>query len=252
MIRWKPAVNAIINAMGYVVLKRDAYASLAAGARLAQPPKDGFAPAPAADRKPDQNRLGAITAVAEHIAVRSISGDVVDCGDGAPAFLTALATALLSHGDVSRQLVLIDVAANPTNSSEDQLSLWGGGSDLLANEPRRKEASAEPPGIPRELRVTAYPRSRMTFLRRDIDYLGNANADRAIALLKFSAEPYPANRAAIKRLLPLVAIGGLVFMDLQQNDKRGVDFARQLFFEAGLKISILHTANDVHVVQRNA
>ena len=249
MIRWKPAVNAIINAMGYVVVKRDTYASLAAGARQAQT-KDVLAPA-AVQRKPGEDRLEAIFSFAQDIAARSIQGSVVDCGDGTPAFLAAAAAALLSCGDTSRQMVLIDVAANPTNRSEGQLWLWGGGSDLLANEPTREKPSAEGPEIPRELRATSYPSSRMVFFRKDIDYFGKADAARAIALLRFTAESYPANRTAIKRFLPLVAVGGVIFVDLQQSDKQGADFVRHLLSETRLKTSVLHTANDIHLLRRD-
>src|ERR1700683_32939 len=59
-------------------------------------------------------------------------GDVVNCGDGAPFNLALIATAFMTIGDISRNLIDFDVSGDPSHRPEVELRLWGADwSDLI-------------------------------------------------------------------------------------------------------------------------
>lgn len=263
----KRVLQWMLSRLGYVVLRRETYLSLMkpipprpTAIETRQQEKDEATSKSTEDVDGDFKRLidkinpnlaktrEAPTAysIATDITVRNVIGDIVDCGDGAPSFLGLLAAALVLRGDSSRHLTLLDVSGDPSNKSDDRLLLWGGNGDLLAEARRRSPQVDHEAPLPPELRLSTYPPSRITLLRHESDY----RADRPIALLRLSAEAYPANRAAAKRLVPLVARGGLILIDMRRTRLQDGDFIDQTFSQAGLKCSVKTMTDGLKLVQR--
>jgi O-methyltransferase len=168
------------------------------------------------DALDDQSSLPLMHVHAVYCALRyltkaKIPGDVVECGNGSGEALAIAGAALVALGDTSRALILFDVSGDPTHRAETELVLWGGPGRLLSSGERPVERRSRKPGwLPPELLVSGYPRERIRIVYAPTKAL---DASWPVAFLGLTAESYPANRAAIRSLVPRVSIGGIIAVD---------------------------------------
>lgn len=156
---------------------------------------------------PDQ-AAGVFVAIS-YLTRANIPGDLVDAGDGMPAYLALAAAALMALGDSARRLVLFDVTADATHRPQIDLPLWGSDwSDLLDERAADRAKQIEAPTkLTQELLATGYPPHGISIVRLPFEMI---DLSRPIAFLSLTAETYEANRAAIKTFIPLVSPGGVV------------------------------------------
>lgn len=236
----------LIERFGYVVLKNSDYQRLLgtpqAGssgalniARIAQsrPPPRGAESLP-------RPVLRALSSACSDLRRSRVEGDIVDCGDGSPANLTAIASALAGVGDTARRLILLDVSVDPAHRAKAELGLWGADVEPMAFRRRGSPRAGCP--LPPELAGLPYPSDKIAVLRYPklpVEISG------PIALLSLTAENYPANRLWIRRLLPLVADGGFVAVAEAAPRPGGRDAVEQAVAELGIALSF-HTVTGTY------
>jgi hypothetical protein len=156
-----------------------------------------------------QLRALALYRIVRYLSDAGIEGEIVDCGYGATATLTAIAAGSLCCGDTSRRLVLFDSSADPLHRAETELELWGTECDLIANTrvmPRSRKIEPPPP----ELAATSYPADKIAIRRYPRDPIAQSEP---VAFLSLTAQSYPANREAIAAFLPKVSRGGVIAVE---------------------------------------
>src|SRR5579864_3955062 len=177
-------------------------------------------------------------AACRELAGANILGDVVDCGDGSVETLAVVASAFASLGDTNRRLKLLDVSVDPTHLGESELDVWGADRNLL-----ELQSDLATPGLPlpAELTSIAYPAHRISVLRYPRDSYEFLDP---LAFLILTTESYIANRRWIARLLPLVAIGGVVAVRTAEAGPSTQDAVEQALRDLNMALSFTRfTAN---------
>jgi O-methyltransferase len=243
----KGLILRLLEERGYVLLKKQEYADLAARAHAASP--GGAAPAlaaPAASQpsfpaSPPPAAFGdvldpvlraeaqvfieraraivnpvpvhapALYAALRYLTKAGIPGDIVDCGEGTPVTLGLAATALSALGATRQRLVLFDVTADPRHCPETELPLWGCDRDYyLAASASLDRRAPSARAVPRELFATGYPADNFQVVRYPVD---TVDLTRPIAFVSLTSETYEANRAAIRALVPRLSEGGVIAVE---------------------------------------
>jgi len=185
----------------------------------------------------------ALHSAVQYLTKARIPGDIVDCGDGSTTTLAALAAMLVAFGDTSRRLILLDVTGDPTHRAESELMVWGGNRDLLASPPVRPTQTKASP-LPNKLIASGYPAEMISVV--SCPY-GALNFTRSIAFLGLTPQTYPANRAAIAALIPLVSSGGIVAaeIDLSQPDRS--DAVSDFLNQEAINVQLWHVTSTYRI-----
>lgn len=248
----KRLILSVLNDLGYVLVKKPDYeemkASVPSPQRQVQVRADPRPPSPEHAELHSLHtgasapaRARAVSDAIRYLIDARVPGDVVDCGDGSPATLAAIAATLVSIGDTSRRLILFDVSGDPTHAAETTLTLWGTGRDLLGLQ-RADMDRGVAKSLPRAVGplTSRYPPERISVVR----YPANAlHLPTLIAYLGLMPDSYPANRNSITSLIPRLSDGGIVAVTGGRSPISPRDAVEEALREFGTTI-LLHRITD--------
>ena len=157
--------------------------------------------------------LAALCKAVEHLVRCEIEGSIVECGVWRGGSMMAVAHTLLGLGVDDRDLYLFDTFEGmvPPTAHDvrvlDGLSAAEPGSLTPAIAVRQDEVAAA-------LRSTAYPASRIHFVRGPVeDTLPAGHGPETIALLRLDTDWYESTRLELEYLYPRVQPNGFVIID---------------------------------------
>jgi hypothetical protein len=132
--------------------------------------------------------------------------------------MMAVARVLLELGETDRDLYLFDTFEGMTAPTTRDIQ-WGGDAadELLARERRDDDstlwAEASLERVRGALHATAYPRSKIHFVRGRVEETIPGAAPAAISILRLDTDWYESTKHELTHLYPRLASGGVLIID---------------------------------------
>lgn len=141
-----------------------------------------------------------------YLAVRKISGDIVECGVLFGGASMLIAKTLLSLEDTSRELWLYDSFQGFVGEQARDDVTWYG--DSIKDRYPDFDGIAE-----NNIVSTGYPREKLHLVKGDIEMTAAENANGDIALLRLDTDTYYSTKAELEHFYPKLVSGGILIID---------------------------------------
>jgi len=163
-----------------------------------------------------EERVAALLNAVRYLTEHKIPGDIAECGVWRGGSMMAVALALMSHNDLSRNLYLYDTFEGMSEPTEQDKSLRGeSAKSLLNRDPVGTGiwcfASIE--DVRTNILSTGYPQEKVHLIKGKVEETIPSILPTRLALLRLDTDWYESTKHELIHLFPLVDSRGLLIID---------------------------------------
>lgn len=162
------------------------------------------------------DKLFGLISATRYVARHGIPGDIVECGVWRGGSMHAVARALASHGDISRDLHLFDTYEGMPPPTVKDLRHDGSSADALLRAASRDSkvwAVASLEDVREGFTHVPYPAEKVRFVKGLVEDTVPKHAPRQIAILRLDTDWYESTRHELEHLYPRLVSGGVLIID---------------------------------------
>lgn len=165
-----------------------------------------------------RDALWAAVSAAKYVALRGVSGAVVECGVWRGGSSMAILSTLLAHGEL-RDIWLYDTYSGMTApQAMDRVAASGQSASAIMSQTKRGSgyniwALATLDDVKKNVALTGYPETHVNYVIGDVVETLNQACPASIALLRLDTDWYESTKKELEYLYDRVSVGGVVIVD---------------------------------------
>ena len=164
-------------------------------------------------------RLWSLLNAVRYVTDEQVPGDFVECGVWRGGSVMAMAGELRRLGVADRRIWLYDTFQGMTAPTvEDVEAVTGRTAEAMLGETPIDDGNnvwcvAGRPDVEANVRTTAYPFDRFTFVEGDVARTLHERAPERISLLRLDTDWYESTKVGLEVLYPRLSVGGVCILD---------------------------------------